>query len=76
MAYNLTTTLFLVSTTQLTVVLLLTISIFFVFIAVAIIKMYKLKAQSKKMLKNSHYKVNEEKKYTDFTESHLYDNNN
>jgi uncharacterized membrane protein YkgB len=76
MAYNLTTNLFLVSTTQLTVVLLLTISIFFVFIAVAIIKMYKLKAQSKKMLKNSLYKVNEEKKYTDFTESHLYDNNN
>jgi uncharacterized membrane protein YkgB len=76
MLYKLSINTFLVSTTQLTVVLLITISIFLVFISVAVIKMYKLKAENKKMLESNIYKANEDKSYTDFTESHLYDNNN
>nr|WP_321245531.1 hypothetical protein [uncultured Psychroserpens sp.] len=66
----------LVSTMQLTIVLIVTASIFLVFIAVAIIKMYKLKAENKKLLDNSFYKTDVDKNYQDFTESHLYDNNN
>ncbi|TXE17309.1 hypothetical protein ES692_10010 [Psychroserpens burtonensis] len=66
----------LVSTMQLTIVLIVTASIFLVFIAVAIIKMYKLKAENKKLLDSSFYKSDVEKSYQDFTESHLYDNNN
>ncbi|MFT4804361.1 MAG: hypothetical protein ACJAZK_000974 [Psychroserpens sp.] len=61
---------------QLTIVLIITASIFLVFIAVAIIKMYKLKAENKKLLDSSFYKSDVEKSYQDFTESHLYDNNN
>jgi hypothetical protein len=61
---------------QLTIVLIITASIFLVFIAVAIIKMYKLKAENKKLLDSSFYKSDVEKSYRDFTESHLYDNNN
>ena len=61
---------------QLTIVLVVTASIFLVFIAVAIIKMYKLKAENKKLLDSSFYKSDVDKSYTDFTEGHLYDNNN
>ena len=75
MLYDFSIKTFLVSTTQLTVVLLFTISIFLVFIVVAVIKMYKLKAENKKMLENTIYKAHQEKSYTDFTESHLYDRN-
>jgi len=60
---------------QLTIVLIVTASIFLVFIAVAIIKMYKLKAENKKLLDSSFYKTDVDKSYTDFTEGHLYDNN-
>lgn len=66
----------LVSTIQLTIVLIVTASIFLIFIAVAIIKMFKLKAENKKLLDSSLYKSDVVKSYTDFTESHLYDNNN
>jgi hypothetical protein len=61
---------------HLTIVLIVTASIFLVFIAVAIIKMYKLKAENKKLLDSNFYKTDLDKSYTDFTESHLYDNNN
>tara|TARA_B100000809_G_C15091504_1_gene513358 strand:- start:800 stop:988 length:189 start_codon:yes stop_codon:yes gene_type:complete len=61
---------------HLTIVLIVTASIFLVFIAVAIIKMYKLKAENKKLLDGNFYKSDEDKSYTDFTEGHLYDNNN
>ncbi|WP_415222854.1 hypothetical protein [Psychroserpens sp.] len=71
-----TSNISLVSTMQLTIVLIITASIFLVFIAVAIIKMYKLKAENKKLLDSSFYKSDVEKSYQDFTESHLYDNNN
>ncbi|MFD2917849.1 hypothetical protein [Psychroserpens luteus] len=66
----------LASTMQLTIVLIVTASIFLVFIAVAIIKMYKLKAENKRLLDSSFYKSEIDKSYQDFTDSHLYDNNN
>ena len=71
-----TSNISLVSTMQLTIVLIVTASIFLVFIAVAIIKMYKLKAENKRLLDNSFYKSEIDKSYKDFTDGHLYDNNN
>ncbi|WP_047546681.1 hypothetical protein [Psychroserpens sp. Hel_I_66] len=68
--------IFTVSTMQLTIVLIITASIFLVFIAVAIIKMYKLKAENKRLLDNNFYKSKIDKSYQDFTDGHLYDNNN
>lgn len=66
----------LVSTMQLTIVLIVTASIFLIFIAVAIIKMYKLKAENKRLTDSSFYKSEIDKSYQDFTDGHLYDNNN
>lgn len=65
----------LVSTMQLTVVLIITATIFLVFIAIAVIKMFKLKAENKRLTDNSFYKSEVEKSYQDFTDGHLYDNN-
>lgn len=76
MLHYINSNILLISTIQLTIVLVLTISVFLVFIVVAIIKMYKLKSENRKMLDSTIFKANQEKKYTDFTESHLYDNNN
>ena len=61
---------------QLTIVLIVTASIFLIFIAIAIIKMYKLKAENKRLTDNSFYKSEIDKSYQDFTDGHLYDNNN
>lgn len=66
----------LASTMQLTIVLIVTASIFLIFIAVAIIKMYKLKAENKRLTDSSFYKSEIDKSYQDFTDGHLYDNNN
>ncbi|MGS2726031.1 hypothetical protein ACU8DI_05440 [Psychroserpens sp. BH13MA-6] len=66
----------LVSTIQLTIVLIVTASIFIVFIAIAIIKMYRLKAENKRLTDSSFYKKEVEQSYQDFTDGHLYDNNN
>lgn len=66
----------LVSTMQLTIVLIVTASIFIVFIGVAIFKMYKLKAENKRLTDNSFYKSDNDQGYQDFTSGHLYDNNN
>lgn len=65
---------FLVSASQLTIILIITAVIFSVFIGAAIIKMFKLKAESKRLLNNSAFKKDVDKSYKDFTESHLYDN--
>ena len=62
----------LVSTTQLTIVLIITAIVFAVFIGIAVIKMYRLKAENKRLMDKSNYKTLE-KEYTDFTDSHLYD---
>lgn len=65
----------MVSTTQLTIVLLLITVVFAVLIIGAIIKMYKLKAENKRLTETDDHKLEVEKSYQDFTEGHLYDNN-
>lgn len=64
-----------VSTKQLTIVLLITAGIFLVFIALAIIKMYKLKAENKRLIESDAFKTEVEEGYKDFTYGHLYDDN-
>ena len=65
----------LVTTTQLTIVLIITASVFAFLIGVAVIKMYKLKAENKKLSEMDGFKSDVEKSYKDFTDGHLYDNN-
>lgn len=62
----------LISTKHLTIILLVTASIFIVLIGIAIVKMYKLKAENKRLIDSSPYKIDET--YKDFTEGHLYEN--
>ncbi|MGF1555940.1 hypothetical protein [Paucihalobacter sp.] len=62
----------LISTEHLTIILLVTASVFIVLIGIAIIKMYKLKAENKRLIDSSPYKIDES--YKDFTEGHLYEN--
>jgi predicted membrane protein len=71
---NLTNLNLIVSTMQLTVVLIVTAAVFLVFIVIAIIKMYKLKAENKRLLESDAFKTDVDESYKDFTESHLYDN--
>ncbi|MDH7912527.1 hypothetical protein [Winogradskyella sp. SYSU M77433] len=63
-----------VTTTQLTMILIAVASIFLVFILVAIIKMYKLKAENKKLMETNAFKDVDEN-YKDFTGGHLYGDN-
>ena len=65
----------IVSTTQLTVVLLITAAVFLFFIVLAVIKMYKLKAENKRLTESDAFKTEVEESYKDFTDGHLYDNN-
>ena len=64
----------LVTTTQLTMILIAVASIFLVFITIAIIKMYKLKAENKKLMETNAFKEVDES-YKDFTSGHLYGDN-
>lgn len=64
----------MVSTAQLTIVLIVTAAIFLVFIVIAIIKMYKLKAENKRLLDSDAFKTDIDEGYKDFTDGHLYDN--
>lgn len=64
----------LVTTTQLTMILIAVASIFLVFIIIAIIKMYKLKAENKKLMETNAFKDIDET-YKDFTGGHLYGDN-
>jgi putative copper export protein len=64
----------MVSTEQLTMVLLITAGVFLFFIAIAVIKMYKLKAENKRLTEMDAYKSDVDTSYKDFTDSHLYDN--
>ncbi len=73
-AFNSLSFLF-VSTTQLTIVLIITTIVFAFFIGIAIIKMFKLKAENKRLLDKSAFKKEKDETYKDFTESHLYENN-
>lgn len=61
----------LVSTTQLTIVLIITAIVFAIFIGIAVLKMYKLKAENRRLM-DKKYKSKSDT-YTDFTEGHLYD---
>ncbi|MBO6880557.1 MULTISPECIES: hypothetical protein [Winogradskyella] len=63
-----------VTTTQLTMILIAVASIFLVFIIIAIIKMYKLKAENKKLMETNAFKDVDET-YKDFTSGHLYGDN-
>lgn len=65
----------IVSTTQLTIVLIVTASVFILFILVAIIKMYKLKAENKKLMETNAFKNELDESYKDFTGGHLYGDN-
>lgn len=72
--HNITNLNLIVSTMQLTIVLIVTAAVFLVFIVIAIIKMYKLKAENKRILESDAFKTDVDESYKDFTESHLYDN--
>ena len=63
-----------VTTTQLTMILIAVASIFIVFILISIIKMYKLKAENKKLMETNAFKDVDES-YKDFTSGHLYGDN-
>lgn len=65
----------MVSTKQLTIVLLIITVIFAFLIVMAIIKMYKLKAENKRLIETDDYKTELEKSYKDFTDGHLYEKN-
>ena len=62
----------LITAKQLTIVLIVVSSIFIVLIAIAIIKMYKLKAENKKLMDTNAFKDIDDS-YKDFTSGHLYD---
>jgi hypothetical protein len=64
----------MVSTSQLTIVLIVTASVFLVFIVIAVIKTYKLNAENKKLTEMDNLKSDDDDSYKDFTDGHLYDN--
>lgn len=74
MLNNLLPKALIVTTTQLTMILIAVASIFLVFILVAIVKMYKLKAENKKLMETNAFKDVDES-YQDFTGGHLYGDN-
>lgn len=74
MLKNLLPKALVVTTTQLTMILIAVASIFLVFIVIAIIKMYRLKAENKKLMQTNAYRDYEESG-DDFTSGHLYGDN-
>lgn len=71
MLNNLPSIALLVTTTQLTMILIAVAVIFLVFILIAIVKMYRLKAENKKLMETNAFKDIDES-YKDFTGGHLY----
>jgi len=63
----------LVSSSQLSIVLIAVGTIFLIFIVIAVIKTYKLNAESKKLAEMDS-KSEDDNNYKDFTDGHLYDN--
>ncbi|WP_339625555.1 hypothetical protein [uncultured Winogradskyella sp.] len=55
-------------------ILITVASVFLVFILIAIIKMFKLKAENKKLMETNAFKDVDES-YKDFTSGHLYGDN-
>ena len=74
MIKNLLSKALIVTTTQLTMILIAVASIFLVFILIAIIKMYKLKAENNKLMETNAFKDYEESN-KDFGSGHLYGDN-
>ena len=74
MLNNLLSKALIVTTTQLTMILIAVASIFLVFIIIAIVKMYKLNAENKKLMETNAFKDVDET-YKDFTSGHLYGDN-
>ena len=64
----------IVTTTQLTMILIAVASVFLVFILIAIVKMYKLKAENKKLMQTNAYNDYEESN-EDIQSGHLYVDN-
>ncbi|MBC3846513.1 hypothetical protein H8K90_08985 [Winogradskyella echinorum] len=71
---NLLSKAIIVTTTQLTMILIAVASVFLVFILIAIIKMYKLKAENKKLMETNAFKDFEESD-SDIPSGHLYGDN-
>ena len=71
---SLTNIALLVTTKQLTIILIVTATIFAFFIIVAVVKMYKLKAENKKLLESNPFNGTDDGNYKDFTGGHLYEN--
>lgn len=71
MYINLLSKALVVTTTQLTMILIAVATIFIVFILIAIVKMYRLKAENKKLMETNAFKDVDES-YKDFTGGHLY----
>lgn len=63
-----------ISTLQLTLILVITAAVFLFFIVLAIIKMYRLKAENKRLIESDAFKTKVDEGYKDFRESHLYEN--
>lgn len=74
MLNNLLSKALVVTTTQLTMILIAVASIFLVFILIAIIKMFKLKAENKKLMQTNAFKDYEESK-EEVVSGHLYGDN-
>ncbi|MDO1500709.1 hypothetical protein Q2T40_11250 [Winogradskyella maritima] len=64
-----------VSTEQLTIILIVTASVFAIFILIAVVKMYKLKAENKKLMETNAFENDLDETYKDFTGGHLYGDN-
>ena len=64
----------IVTTTQLTMILIAVASVFLVFILIAIVKMYKLKAENKKLMQTNAYSDYEESS-KDIPSGRLYGDN-
>ncbi len=74
MFINLFSKAIIVTTAQLTLILIAVATIFLVFILIAIIKMYKLKAENKKLMQTNAYKDYEDAG-EDIHSGHLYGDN-
>ncbi|MFC0605779.1 hypothetical protein [Winogradskyella pulchriflava] len=74
MSINLLSKALVVTTTQLTMILIAVASIFLVFIIIAIIKMYKLKSENKKLMQTNAFRDYEESG-DELASGHLYGDN-
>ena len=63
----------LVTTEQLTIILIITASIFAIFIVVAVVKMYKLKAENRRLLESNPFEGNANEPEKDYEGGHLYE---